>query len=67
MIVRKSEREIELIGAAGRVAADTIAHVGRHIEPGVTSQELDRIAEEYIRGQGGTPTSKGYRGFPKAV
>ena len=67
MIVRKSEREIGLIGAAGRVAADTIAHVGRHIEPGVTSEELDRIAEEYIRGQGGIPTSKGYRGFPKAI
>ena len=67
MIVRKSEREIELIAAAGRVAADTIAHVGRHIEPGITTDELDRIAEEFIRSQGGIPTSKGYRGFPKAV
>jgi methionyl aminopeptidase len=67
MIVRKSEREIELIGVAGRVAADTIAHVGRHIEPGITTDELDRIAEEYIRSQGGIPTSKGYRGFPKAI
>ena len=67
MIVRKSEREIELIAAAGRVAADTIAHVGRHIEPGVTTEELDRIAEEFIRSHGGIPTSKGYRGFPKAI
>ncbi len=67
MIVRKSEREIELIAAAGRVAADTIAHVGRHLEPGITSGELDRVAEEYILAQGGTPTSKGYRGFPKAI
>jgi hypothetical protein len=67
MIVRKSEREIELIAAAGRVAADTIAHVGRHIEPGVTTDELDRLAEEYIRSHGGIPTSKGYRGFPKAI
>ena len=67
MIVRKSEREIELIGAAGQIAADTIAHVGRSIEPGVTTDELDRIAEEYIRGRGGIPTSKGYRGFPKAI
>jgi methionyl aminopeptidase len=67
VIVRKSEREIELIAAAGRVAADTIAHVGRHIEPGVTTDELDRIAEEYIRSHGGIPTSKGYRGFPKAI
>jgi methionyl aminopeptidase len=67
VIVRKSEREIELIAAAGRVAADTIAHVGRQIEPGVTTEELDRIAEEFIRSQGGIPTSKGYRGFPKAI
>ena len=67
MIVRKSEREIELIAAAGRVAADTIAHVGRHIEPGISTDELDRIAEEFIRSQGGIPTSKGYRGFPKAI
>ena len=67
MIVRKSEREIELIAAAGRVAADTIAHVGGHVEPGVTTEELDRIAEEFIRSQGGIPTSKGYRGFPKAI
>ena len=67
MIVRKSEREIELIAAAGRVAADTIAHVGRHIEPGVTTEELDRHAEEFIRSHEGIPTSKGYRGFPKAI
>jgi len=67
VIVRKSEREIELIAAAGRVAADTIAHVGRHLEPSVTTAELDRIAEEFIRSQGGIPTSKGYRGFPKAI
>jgi len=67
VIVRKSEREIELIAAAGRVAADTIAHVGRHIEPGVTTEELDRVAEEFIRSHGGIPTSKGYRGFPKAI
>ena len=67
MIVRKSEREIELIAAAGRVAADTIAHVGRQIEPGVTTEELDRNAEEFIRSHGGIPTSKGYRGFPKAI
>jgi len=67
VIVRKSEREIDLIAAAGRVAADTIAHVGRQIEPGVTTEELDRIAEEFICSHGGIPTSKGYRGFPKAI
>ena len=67
MIVRKSEREIEKIAAAGRVAADTIARVGEHIQPGVTTAELDRIGEEFIRANGGVPTSKGYRGFPAAL
>ena len=67
MIVRKSEREIEKIAAAGRIAADTIAHVGEHIQPGVTTAELDRIGEEFIRANGGVPTSKGYRGFPAAL
>jgi methionyl aminopeptidase len=67
MIVRKSEREIELIAAAGRVAADTVAHVGRHIDPGITTGELDRIGEEFILSQSGVPTSKGYRGFPGAL
>jgi methionyl aminopeptidase len=67
MIIRKSESEIEKIAAAGRVAADAVAHVGDHIEPGITTAELDRIGEEFIRGQGGIPTSKGYRGFPAAL
>jgi methionyl aminopeptidase len=67
MIIRKSDREIEKIAAAGRIAADTIAHVGRHIEPGVTTGELDRIGDEFIQSQGGLPTSKGYRGFPAAL
>ena len=67
MIVRKSEREVEKIAAAGRVAADTIVHVGEHIQPGVTTAELDRIGEEFIRSHGAVPTSKGYRGFPAAL
>jgi methionyl aminopeptidase len=67
VIIRKSEREIEKIAAAGRIAADTVAHVGRHIEPGITTGELDRIGEEFIRSHGGVPTSKGYRGFPAAL
>ena len=67
MIIRKSDREIEKIAAAGRIAADTIAHVGRHIEPGTTTAELDRIGDEFITSQGGVPTSKGYRGFPAAL
>lgn len=67
MIVRKSPAEIEKMAAAGRIVADTIAHTGEHLEPGITTGELDRIAEEFIRARGGVPTSLGYRGYPKAI
>ena len=67
MIVRKSAQEIEGIARAGELVADTIAHVGEHMQPGITTGELDRLAEEFIRERGGIPTSKGYRGFPAAT
>jgi methionyl aminopeptidase len=67
MIIRKSAQEIEKMAAAGRIAAETIAHVGEQLEPGVTTRELDRIAEEVIRSHGGIPTSQGYRGYPAAI
>jgi methionyl aminopeptidase len=67
VIIRKSPAEIDRIAAAGAVVAETIAHVGERIEPGVTTLELDRIAEDFIRGQGGVPTSQGYRGYPRAI
>jgi methionyl aminopeptidase len=67
MIIRKSRTEIEKMAAAGRVVAETIAHVGEHLEPGISTRELDRVGEEFIRSQGGVPTSKGYKGFPAAL
>jgi len=67
MIVRKSAQEIEKMAAAGRLAAETIAQVGEQLEPGITTAELDAIADELIRSQGGVPTSKGYRGYPAAI
>ena len=67
MIIRKSRTEIEKMAAAGRVVAETIAHVGEHLEPGITTRELDRIGEEFIRAHGAVPTSKGYKGFPAAL
>jgi methionyl aminopeptidase len=67
MIIRKSAREIEQIAAAGRIAAETVHRVGARLEPGITTRELDRIAEEFIVSQGAIPTSKGYRGFPAAI
>jgi methionyl aminopeptidase len=67
MIIRKSAQEIEKMAAAGALVAETIALVGEHIRPGVTTAELDRIGEEHITSKGGVPTSKGYRGFPAAL
>jgi methionyl aminopeptidase len=67
MIIRKSAQEIEGMARAGELVAETIALVGEHIQPGITTAELDRIADEFIRERGGVPTSKGYRGFPAAT
>lgn len=67
MIVRKSVQEIAKMAAAGRIVAETIARVGELLEPGVTTAELDRVAEEHIRSVGGIPTSQGYRGYPAAI
>ena len=67
MIIRKSAREIDRIAAAGALVAETIAHVGSLIAPGVTTDELDAAADRFIREQGGVPTSEGYKGYPKAI
>jgi methionyl aminopeptidase len=67
VIIRKSQQEIEQMAAAGRLVAQTIAHVAEHLEPGVTTGELDQIAESFIRSRGGVPTSQGYRGYPAAI
>jgi methionyl aminopeptidase len=67
MIIRKSEQEIEAMARAGRVVADTLALLGESLRAGVTTRELDEIAEEYIRSQGGAPTFKGYHGFPASI
>ena len=67
MIVRKSAAEIEGMERAGEIVAATIALLGEHAQPGITTGELDRLAEGFIREHGGVPTSKGYRGFPAAT
>ncbi len=67
MIIRKSAREIEKIAAAGALVAETIAHVGSLIAPGVTTEELDTSADAFIRERRGIPTSEGYKGYPKAI
>jgi methionyl aminopeptidase len=67
MIIRKGEAEIARIARAGELVAETIAHVGERIAPGVTTAELDDIADAFIRARGGVPTSQGYKGYPRAI
>ena len=67
MIIRKGSAEIARIARAGDLVARTIAHVGERIEPGVTTLELDDVADAFIRANGGVPTSLGYRGYPRAI
>ncbi|MDQ2983815.1 MAG: type I methionyl aminopeptidase [Actinomycetota bacterium] len=67
MIIRKSAAEIDKMAAAGRVVVDALALIGEHAKEGTTTEELDRLADELIRSQGGTPTFKGYRGYPASI
>jgi methionyl aminopeptidase len=67
VIIRKSPEEIEKMAAAGRVVADTIALLGEHMRPGVTTAELDKLAADYIASQGGTSPFYGYRGYPATI
>ncbi len=67
MIIRKSQQEIEGMARAGELVHETLQLVAEHLEPGVTMLELDRIADDHIASRGGTPTSKGYKGFPAAL
>ena len=67
MIIRKSQQEIETMARAGSVVAQTLALLEEHIQPGITTGELDAIADEFIRSHGGEPTFKGYKGYPAAT
>ena len=67
MITIKSEREIELLKEAGRLTYLTHKEVEKNIRPGITTLELDKIAEDFIVSQGCTPSFKNYNGFPNAI
>ena len=67
MIIRKSQAEIETMARAGAVVADTLALLEEHIQPGVTTGELDELAQEFISSRGGVATFKGYKGYPAAT
>ncbi len=60
MIPLKSAEEIELIRESSRIVADVLKLIGERAQPGITTLELDKVAEEYIRSMGGEPAFKGY-------
>ena len=67
MITIKSEREIALLKIAGNIVYKTHQYIKPFIKEGITTNELNRLAEEYIIKQGATPSFKGYEGFPTAL
>lgn len=67
MIIKKSRDEIELMARAGAVVAKAHEALMEALEPGMTTRDLDEIAEKVIRGEGAVPSFKGYRGFPATL
>lgn len=67
MIHLKTDEEIELLRENNILVSKTLAEVGRHIRPGISTKELDRIAEEFIRAHGAVPAFLGYQGYPASL
>lgn len=67
MIYIKSNQEIEAMAKAGRIVAETLLKIEEIVKPGVTTKELDRIAEDYIISCGARPSFKGHYGFPATI
>ena len=63
----KDAATIERMRVAGRVAAQALAEVGRHVEPGVTTDELDQVGHDFLVAAGAYPSTLGYRGYPKSL
>jgi methionyl aminopeptidase len=67
VIIKKSPEEIEKMARAGEILVATLDLLRGRIRPGVSTAELDKAAERFIRSRGATPTFKGYRGFPGSI
>ncbi len=67
MIVRKSEREIEIMRKAGRIVADALTMTREIAREDVSTEDLNTRLEEYVLQKGGIPVFKGYRGYPKSI
>ena len=66
-IIKKSPAEIEAMKEAGRISAKVLREVGRLVQPGISTLELDQFVERMIRLEGGIPAFKGYGGFPGSI
>ena len=66
-VIKKSLAEIEAMKEAGRISAKVLRMAGKHVEPGISTLELDNIVEKLIRLEGGIPAFKGYGGFPGSI
>jgi methionyl aminopeptidase len=67
VIIKKSPQEIDKMAQSGYILAATLDLMHSSVRPGITTGELDRLAEEFIRSHGAEPTFKGYRGFPGSI
>jgi methionyl aminopeptidase len=67
MIIGKSRKELEKMRAAGRLVGQVREHLRSMVRPGITTLEIDRVAEKIIRDAGALPTFKGYNGFPYSI
>lgn len=66
-IILKTAEEIELMRHSNRLVGMTLGELSKHIKPGVTTLQLDKIAEQFIRDHGAIPTFLGYNGFPNSI
>lgn len=67
MIHYKTDEQIELLKESNLLVSSTLAEIAKHIKPGITTLSLDKIAEEFIRSNGGIPGFLNYRGFPNTL
>lgn len=67
MITLKTQEQIELMRKSGQILADTHAKMRELVRPGITTLQLDRAAEDFIRSHGAIPSFKGFQGFPASV
>lgn len=67
MLIYKTEEEIELLRESNLIVSKTLGEIARHIKPGVSTAEIDKIAEEFIRDHQAEPGFKGYNGYPATL